>query len=563
LSRIQIYREAFDRDLWRSAIRAGAPGWPCPEDTEDAALREALREAWKSGDPHAILVIGRALEATGHMNLSEVSRVRLSLLRLGLFEEAARLTERFPGSPSDARAAYERAWALIGLDRPAAAQHALINARELQEYADPLARLIKAEIDASGAAVWESARQMVLDAIGLGLGGVAARQLAAALATGGLDPSLGLEEAELEDAIELTQAAMRVCGPAEAALLLDAVGPLYADGADRAAFFAVRDGLAGEGDNGADMRDCDGDARRASLRYLLGQAYSAARQRRSAIRRLGRLVESLPGAKDALCDLAREVAQDTLADLDLGFVSPPAKRKVFDVFPFNGEHAALEIKLNQMSAWVDRFVIVEAPITFDGRPKPLHFQERKARYAAFADRISHVVVDRFPEHLDTAPARACYQRDQAVRGLAGLCAPQDLVLLTDANVVLDGRTMKDFWGRFGLCRLQTYAYFLNLKQSREPDRSFPSVAIEARFLAGCGISYIRAGMAAYSKAWWEKAGWRFTRLASAPGAADAGDQERREIRAGRALQGLERAKLDEALPSYVRDRRRELADLIL
>jgi hypothetical protein len=233
---------------------------------------------------------------------------------------------------------------------------------------------------------------------------------------------------------------------------------------------------------------------------------------------------------------------------------------VFDLFLFNDELTLLEIKLHQMAGWVDRFILVEARVGFDGLPKPLHFQENRSRFAAFADRIEHVVVDRFPDHVDTPWARAFHQRDQGLRGLTGLCAPEDLVLLTNADEVLDGTALAEFEGRFGICAMQTFAWFLNLRWTA-PDT--PSAAVvQARFLAGCGPSYARLGLKTYSKAYVPGAGWRFTRLPGpAPDDPDAAQAE--AIRAGEPPRGFERAELDERLPSYVLQQREALADFIL
>jgi len=68
---------------------------------------------------------------------------------------------------------------------------------------------------------------------------------------------------------------------------------------------------------------------------------------------------------------------------------------IYDCFTFFNELDLLEIRLNVLKDVVDRFVLVEATQTFTGRPKPLYYKENAARFAAFADRIIHVVVDDF------------------------------------------------------------------------------------------------------------------------------------------------------------------------
>jgi beta-1,4-mannosyl-glycoprotein beta-1,4-N-acetylglucosaminyltransferase len=50
-------------------------------------------------------------------------------------------------------------------------------------------------------------------------------------------------------------------------------------------------------------------------------------------------------------------------------------RKVYDLFLFNTEFDWLEIRLNELSRYVDHFILLEASQTFSGNPKTLYFQE--------------------------------------------------------------------------------------------------------------------------------------------------------------------------------------------
>jgi hypothetical protein len=95
---------------------------------------------------------------------------------------------------------------------------------------------------------------------------------------------------------------------------------------------------------------------------------------------------------------------------------------IFDCFTFFNELDILEIRLNEMAPVVDRFVLVEASKTFQGADKPLYFNENKARFAPFLDKIEHVIVD-FPEDpslyrkaSSQAWAREYFQRDQIAQG---------------------------------------------------------------------------------------------------------------------------------------------------
>ena len=70
----------------------------------------------------------------------------------------------------------------------------------------------------------------------------------------------------------------------------------------------------------------------------------------------------------------------------------PKSVRVFDLFLFSFELDVLEMRLYELNATVDAFVVVESPWTLRGAPKPLVYQRYASRFAAFASKIVHVVV---------------------------------------------------------------------------------------------------------------------------------------------------------------------------
>ena len=71
---------------------------------------------------------------------------------------------------------------------------------------------------------------------------------------------------------------------------------------------------------------------------------------------------------------------------------------IYDCFIFFNELELLELRLNELAGVVDKFVLVEATRTFTNEPKPLFFQENRARFREFDSRIIHVVVADSPSH---------------------------------------------------------------------------------------------------------------------------------------------------------------------
>jgi hypothetical protein len=110
----------------------------------------------------------------------------------------------------------------------------------------------------------------------------------------------------------------------------------------------------------------------------------------------------------------------------------------FECFIFNDELELLEARLRETDGVVDRWVLVEAAVTFTGAPKPRHYAENKDRFSPWNDRIEHIVADlsRVPD----AWARERKQRD-AVHQFIDQLSGDDIVALTDGDELLS----RTFW----------------------------------------------------------------------------------------------------------------------
>jgi beta-1,4-mannosyl-glycoprotein beta-1,4-N-acetylglucosaminyltransferase len=124
---------------------------------------------------------------------------------------------------------------------------------------------------------------------------------------------------------------------------------------------------------------------------------------------------------------------------------------IYDCFTFFNELDLLEVRLREMDEVVDRFVLVEAAQTFQGKAKPLHFKENQTAFSRYADKIIHVIVE-FPagdltSSLNTQPkneiwARQYYQRDAIARGLTG-AQPNDLIIVSDVDEIISASKLRE------------------------------------------------------------------------------------------------------------------------
>lgn len=141
--------------------------------------------------------------------------------------------------------------------------------------------------------------------------------------------------------------------------------------------------------------------------------------------------------------------------------------KIYDCFAFFNEMDLLELRLRELWDTVDHFVIVEATRTFTKKPKPLFFQDNRARFKEFESKIIHVVVDKYPTfwtklrpvttwHYDN------HQKEGILQGLKN-AAPDDLIIVSDLDEIPLPAKIREYANRPGIRvfeQFQSY-YFLN------------------------------------------------------------------------------------------------------
>lgn len=116
---------------------------------------------------------------------------------------------------------------------------------------------------------------------------------------------------------------------------------------------------------------------------------------------------------------------------------PRSEPRLFDCFLFNDELDLLELRLEETEAVVDRWVIVECPMNWQQKAKPLFFDENKARFAKWLDRIEHCILREHP--IGPYPVIEWFQRRALEMGwkMAG-AEPGDLVMVSDADEIPSG-----------------------------------------------------------------------------------------------------------------------------
>jgi beta-1,4-mannosyl-glycoprotein beta-1,4-N-acetylglucosaminyltransferase len=173
-------------------------------------------------------------------------------------------------------------------------------------------------------------------------------------------------------------------------------------------------------------------------------------------------------------------------------------KKIYDSFLFFNELDILELRLEILNDFVDKFIIAESTVTFSGKQKPLYFNENKDKFIKFKDKIIHVIIDDTPEDFINLPyidnainfkdetkdkilkhveksegwgrhekqwGRETYQREAISYGYQ-YCTNDDIILISDLDEIPNPieienikNTIKDEVFDF---KQTTYYYYLNL-----------------------------------------------------------------------------------------------------
>ena len=71
--------------------------------------------------------------------------------------------------------------------------------------------------------------------------------------------------------------------------------------------------------------------------------------------------------------------------------------KIFDCFLYNNENLVLDIRLNTLNQFVEKFIIVESQYDHQGNKKELNFKIEK--FKIFKNKINYTILEEFPKNL--------------------------------------------------------------------------------------------------------------------------------------------------------------------
>ncbi len=138
-------------------------------------------------------------------------------------------------------------------------------------------------------------------------------------------------------------------------------------------------------------------------------------------------------------------------------------KKIYDCFTFFNELDLLEIRLEEEYSFVDKFIICESRQTFQGKDKPLYFEENKARYERFADKINHIILNNLPDSGNPWD-REHFQRNHLRTAIID-AAPDDIIIISDADEIISPKALQilKFIKGFIQLDMPMFQYYINLQ----------------------------------------------------------------------------------------------------
>ena len=122
--------------------------------------------------------------------------------------------------------------------------------------------------------------------------------------------------------------------------------------------------------------------------------------------------------------------------------------KIFDCFMYNNEDLILEIRLNTLQKFVDKFIIVEAKQNHQGGHK-IKYNLNLEKFKKFKNKIEYLQIKNFPNNYDNWN-RENFQRNFILNGLNNKIIYEITHFIPQVDYLCDFKNniLVDFVGRF-------------------------------------------------------------------------------------------------------------------
>ena len=152
--------------------------------------------------------------------------------------------------------------------------------------------------------------------------------------------------------------------------------------------------------------------------------------------------------------------------------------KIYDCFMFFDEEMLLDLRLNILNKYVDKFVITEATYMHSGKPKKPIFDINQ--FSKFKDKIIYNVIDKQPDNIEAinknddihakgrklihnSIKRENYQREMAKKFLED-AQDEDIIIINDIDEIpnLDEINFSNIYNKIIIFKQKIFYYKFNL-----------------------------------------------------------------------------------------------------
>lgn len=139
---------------------------------------------------------------------------------------------------------------------------------------------------------------------------------------------------------------------------------------------------------------------------------------------------------------------------------------VYDCFTYFNEADLLELRLEILDKYVDRFVLVESKQTFMGNKKPLYYKENKKRFKKWNDKIIHIVAPNI--EIKSVPYERHWLAYELIEAtVRELGKPDDIAFFSDLDEIWNPLILQEIDDLPHSLEQYNYTYFLNMRSNED------------------------------------------------------------------------------------------------
>lgn len=140
---------------------------------------------------------------------------------------------------------------------------------------------------------------------------------------------------------------------------------------------------------------------------------------------------------------------------------------IYDAFTFFNELDLLQLRLEILDPYVDKFILVESRQTFSGQPKPLYYQDNKERFSKWNDKIIHIIAPNIELQNPNNLFERHYLCYELIEQYLMAQESEDIAFCSDLDEIWNPEILKQLDDNSHTLIQHNYSYWLNYLSNEE------------------------------------------------------------------------------------------------